>query len=91
MNDDDKPVRSPQAKWNAENPKAMWAHCAVRSALRRGLIERKPCEVCGHEEAEAHHDDYDRPLLIRWLCRAHHRRHHIEARRAVAKDGSAAA
>jgi hypothetical protein len=67
---------SPQAKWNRENPLALWAHNAVRSAIRRGLIERKPCEVCGAEPADAHHDDYSRPLAIRWLCRLHHRELH---------------
>lgn len=67
---------SSQAKWNSANPKALWAHNAVRSAIKRGLIERKACEVCGEEETDAHHDDYDRPLLIRWLCRLHHRADH---------------
>lgn len=39
--------------------------------LRRGKIERRPCEVCG-SPAEMHHDDYDKPLAVRWLCRPHH-------------------
>lgn len=39
--------------------------------LRRGLLVRQPCEVCGGE-AEMHHDDYDKPLDVRWLCRDHH-------------------
>ena len=43
--------------------------------LRRGLLSREPCEVCG-EEAEMHHDDYDKPLEVRWLCRVHHLAHH---------------
>lgn len=72
---------SPQLKWNRENPLARWAHGAVRSAIRRGLIEPQACEVCGKDPAEAHHDDHMRPLAIRWLCRLHHRRHHAEERR----------
>lgn len=43
--------------------------------LRRGLLERQPCEVCGGE-AEMHHDDYSKPLEVRWLCRDHHMAHH---------------
>lgn len=74
---DDKPMSS-QAKWNAAHPKEMWAHQALRSAIGRGLIERQPCEVCGEAKTDAHHDDYDRPLLIRWLCRLHHRAVHRE-------------
>ena len=67
---------SSQAKWNAANPKAMWAHQCLRSAERRGPVTRQPCEVCGADEVDGHHDDYDKPLAVRWLCRLHHRRLH---------------
>lgn len=35
------------------------------------------CERCGVLRADRHHDDYDKPLEIRWLCRRCHRRHHV--------------
>jgi len=60
----------------------MWAHNALRSALRRGLIERKPCEVCGAEPTDGHHDNYDQPMAVRWLCRLHHRHAHKKGRAA---------
>lgn len=69
-----------QAKWQAANPKARWAHIALASALKRGLIERKPCEVCGAEPTDAHHEDYDRPLAVTFLCRRHHLAAHRDAR-----------
>lgn len=74
----DAPKPTPQAKWKTGNPKAVWAHNALRSALRRGLLERGPCEVCGAEKTDAHHDpdDYDRPMAVRWLCRLHHKAEH---------------
>jgi hypothetical protein len=65
-----------QEKWGNANPQARWAHMALRSALRRGLVVKKPCENCGSEQSEAHHDDYDRPMDVRWLCRAHHKEEH---------------
>jgi hypothetical protein len=39
--------------------------------LRRGKIERKPCQKCG-EKAEMHHEDYSKPLEVTWLCRECH-------------------
>jgi hypothetical protein len=44
----------------------------VRKAKLRGDIEPGRCEVCGVEKTHAHHDDYTKPLDIRWLCREHH-------------------
>lgn len=69
-----KPSR--QERWRARNPLAAWAHSALRSAVKRGLVERLPCEVCGAEPADAHHPDYLRPLLVRFMCPRCHRAHH---------------
>lgn len=48
----------------------------TRNALRRGDLVRCSCEVCGSQNAEAHHDDYAKPLEVRWLCRRHHEEQH---------------
>lgn len=77
---EDRPVTR-QAKWKAKNPKAVWAQHSLRSALKRGLLEPKPCEVCGSTQVDAHHPDYDRPMEVQWLCRLHHRQLHAEERR----------
>jgi ribosomal protein S27AE len=37
---------------------------------------KQPCEVCGNLKAQAHHDDYSKPLQVRWLCQKHHTEHH---------------
>lgn len=71
---------TPQAQWAAANPQAVWAHQALRSALNRGLVIQGPCEECGSLHAEAHHDDYDRPMDVRWFCRLHHKREHRRLR-----------
>lgn len=39
----------------------------------RGRLVPEPCEACGSTaNVEMHHDDYTRPLDVRWLCRPHH-------------------
>lgn len=59
--------RDPQ-KWKARQ--------AVAHALRSGALKRLPCEVCGHSKSQAHHEDYSKPLDVRWLCFRHHREAH---------------
>ena len=47
---------------------------------RRGKIKPQPCEDCGSEFAEKHHDDYAQPLKVRWKCRDCHVAHHAPDR-----------
>lgn len=61
--------------WAGRNPLKRKAQYAVSNALRDGKLLRKPCEVCG-ELAQAHHDDYSKPLEVRWLCTKHHAEWH---------------
>ena len=58
------------------NPRKSRARNAVENALRYGRLTRKPCEVCGCDKAEAHHEDYSKPLDVVWLCRTHHMQRH---------------
>lgn len=60
----------------ARYPERNRARRKVRDHIRAGRLNRQPCEVCGTPNAHAHHDDYSRPLDVRWLCRQHHREHH---------------
>lgn len=59
----------------SERAKRRKARSTFNHYLRDKHIERKTCEVCG-EKAEAHHDDYNKPLDVRWLCFKHHREWH---------------
>ena len=52
------------------------AYIATQNALKRGILRPQPCEVCGEEKAQAHHDDYTKPLDVRWLCVRHHNEWH---------------
>jgi transposase-like protein len=49
------------------------AHSIVETAVRNGTLIKQPCEVCGSaENIRAHHDDYNKPLEVRWLCQRDH-------------------
>lgn len=45
-------------------------------AIYRGELVRQSCEKCGKEKTMAHHDDYSKPLDVRWLCSSCHVKHH---------------
>lgn len=52
------------------------ARTAVGNAVRDGRLVPQPCEVCGSEKVQAHHEDYSKPLDVIWLCFEHHRARH---------------
>jgi ribosomal protein S27AE len=39
---------------------------------------RTPCIRCGEEKSLAHHEDYDKPLEVMWLCQPCHKQRHKE-------------
>ncbi len=48
----------------------------VRCRIYRGTMTRQPCEKCGDPKSQAHHEDYSRPLDVKWLCAKHHKELH---------------
>lgn len=70
--------------WKDRNPEKTAAHRAVGRAIRKGRMQRQPCEVCGTtRDVQGHHDDYSDPLAVRWLCRRHHEDEHARLRQAA--------
>lgn len=70
-------VYATTVEYRAEFPKKYAAHSAVHCAKIKGILIPKPCEICGTEVSiNAHHDDYDHPLTVRWLCASHHQQWH---------------
>lgn len=66
-----RPFRNEEQKFKDAVRKFTW------KKISEGILIKLPCEVCGAvEKVEAHHDDYMKPLDVRWLCRTHHREHH---------------
>ena len=66
-------------EYRARFPRKHKATNMVNNAIKCGKLFREPCEVCGGgRRIEAHHDDYAKPLNIRWLCSVHHKQWHAE-------------
>jgi len=59
-----------------------WANGKVAYAVRTGKLVPMPCVRCGLVPTNAHHEDYDRPLAVVWLCDGHHGARHREIRTA---------
>ena len=67
-------------KYRKNHPEIRKAHIAATNAIHAGKILKQPCEVCGENNSQAHHDDYSKPLIVRWLCVKHHQEHHLSMR-----------
>lgn len=68
------------SRYRSENPNKYKAHNALNNAVRDGIII-KPlnCECCNDSNRlHGHHDDYSKPLEVRWLCAKCHKKWHIE-------------
>lgn len=65
-------------KWLKNNEIKRAAHIIVGNSIRDGKLIKGPCEICGSEKSNAHHDDYAFPLSVRWLCDVHHNEWHRE-------------
>lgn len=80
-------AKDPQRARNAAEISRIWresdrricaAHNAVARAVRSGMLTRMPCTRCGHQKSVGHHESYDRPLDVTWLCQPCHKVRHRE-------------
>lgn len=72
-----------QKNWQEKNTIKRAAHIIVGNAIRDGKLIPQPCEICGKQKVDAHHDDYTKPLDVRWLCTKHHAEHHKNEREKI--------
>lgn len=78
-------------KWRRNNPnywknrfkekpdehKKYLTRMTLNNAVLSGKITRQFCEIDGCQKiGEAHHDDYNKPLDVKWLCKLHHEEYH---------------
>lgn len=77
----------PELRTKYYNPKKSRARRKAVYYLQKGIIERKNvCELCkkNDKKLEMHHEDYDKPLQVTFLCRScHHRLHGVSRMRNV--------
>lgn len=50
----------------------------ARRIARERYPKLLPCEVCGDEDTQRHHDDYNKPEEVRFLCRRDHANWHFK-------------
>lgn len=67
-------------EWRERFPKKYRAHRMVGYKVSSGqIVKPDVCESCAKPGyIEGHHDDYDKPLEVRWLCAPCHKQWHTE-------------
>jgi len=68
--------RKASRRYVERNQSKRAAHVITGNAIRDGRLEKRPCEVCGAKHVHAYHDDYAKPLEVRWLFPKHHQEWH---------------
>lgn len=69
--------------WREQDIRRQKAHYAVAQAIKTGELVRNPCVRCGEKKSVAHHEDYDEPLEVVWLCQPCHKERHKEMKLAL--------
>ena len=60
-------------KYIEKNPEKRDAYIKVYCAIKKGTIKKEACKNCGSlTDLMAHHEDYNKPLEVIWLCRTCH-------------------
>lgn len=69
-------------RYNASHKEEIAAHKLVKEAVRKGLLRKELCAVCGTDvRVHGHHPDYKQPLKVIWLCHTHHAQYHLVQKR----------
>lgn len=65
--------------WQRSNPEAVKVAQLLRKAIKEGSLERPlRCELCGSEgRVEGHHNNYDSPYEVTWVCASCHKKLHL--------------
>lgn len=69
-------ARNNMQVFRQNRPEYVEIYNTVGNAVRSGKLIKGLCEVCGNPDVQAHHDDYNFVLNVRWLCNKHHAEWH---------------
>ncbi len=69
-------VKAINKKSRDKDLRKLRARQRVRMRVYRGTMQKLPCQVCGDPKSQAHHQDYNKPLEVIWLCQKHHQMLH---------------
>ena len=81
---------------SSRSPEARQAYKLVGQALKAGVLQPSDrCERCGkvprkRAHIHAHHDNYYKPLSVRWLCNSCHKQWHLAEAKLVREFYSSA-
>lgn len=67
--------RKAKKKYLENHPEKKYAVNKLNNHKRFHNIQQ-PCLICGDEKSQAHHEDYNKPLEVIWLCDKHHKELH---------------
>ena len=65
-------------EWRVADKRRTQCHNAVARAIRNNELSPMPCVRCGELKSLAHHEDYNKPLDVMWLCQPCHKQRHKE-------------
>lgn len=67
-------------KWQSDNKHKVNAEVKLRYHVKMGhIVKPLVCEKCGvAERLCGHHEDYNKPLSVQWLCWTCHKREHTK-------------
>jgi hypothetical protein len=70
-------ARAAHQKQRIKNPERIDARTKLNNAIRDGKVIKPSKCGCGKTgNLEAHHDDYKKPLKVKWLCVSCHKEEH---------------
>jgi len=78
LHDNKESVKKQQKNYRFTFPEKTKARYLYSVEIKKGNVKNLPCENCGTLKTHAHHDDYNFPLKVRYLCSKHHHEFHRE-------------